>query len=331
MNDSDNLAARLRVKYPEGLTAILAIGGTRTSYLLSRDFETLEDPGKIDDPAHYMAMIQTSYQEVTGHFFDLGVQNLIIPTLSHRNFGDRGQEYAERYIGYILWLIQEPFVEFYHAQGIDPYFCGIDTLLHLPETYGAHAIGQAFADFQDNWHYQEGRRKLIWAIVPLPAYSSWQAQMALSDADRVALHDSLMAETSLDQIYTELFHFYARPLLGTDLPIPHFYVGTNRNGDMKLREPLSLSLLCGGPFRLFYTPYPSLFITRATAQRILEDLLGGSGLNAFQRDYQGQYSREVLAAERDRMRALSADPESTVGLTRRIAPKTWEVPPDEDE
>ena len=39
---------RIRERYPEGLTAILAIGATRTTYILEHNRES-ETPGKITD------------------------------------------------------------------------------------------------------------------------------------------------------------------------------------------------------------------------------------------------------------------------------------------
>lgn len=313
-----DFGVRMRERYPEGLTGIIAIGGTRTTYILSNEPDA-ENPGQIADPAAYAAFVRARYVELIEMFFDLGGQNLIIPVLSYQSFHERGQEYASRFARLVLWLIDEEFQQFYRDNDVDPYFCGIDTLLHLPPEHGAHAIGAAFAAFQQSWEYREGRRKLVWEVAPIPLYSFWQAGMALTDAERETFHDDLTALTDLEAMYQKVFHFYARTSLGTDLPVPHFYIGTNRNGDVKLRAPLSLSLLCGGAFRTFYTPYPTLFLTRQTLEVILDDLATGGGLRAFQKDYQGLYTRELFDAEQARVFALRDDPYSTLGLLRRTS------------
>jgi hypothetical protein len=43
-----SFADRIRVRYPEGLTGVFAIGGTRTTYVLEQNRQT-SDPGRIDN------------------------------------------------------------------------------------------------------------------------------------------------------------------------------------------------------------------------------------------------------------------------------------------
>jgi hypothetical protein len=315
-------SARVRTHYPEGLTGIIAVGGTRTSYILSTN---PGDPqvGQIADPAAYAAFGRERYFDLVRMFFELGGQNLIIPVLSYQSFYERGQEYANTFIPFARWLIGEEFQQIYRDLEIDPYFCGVDTLLHLPKDHAARALGNAFNEFRGRWGYEEGRRKVIWEIAPMPVYSFWAATTALSDNERAAFNIELAALTDLEQVYQKLFHFYARATLGTDISVPHFYLGTNRNGDLKLRAPMSLSLVCGGPFRAFYTPYPTLFLTRDALQTMIDDLMSGGGLRSFDKDYRGQYTEALFLAEQSRVFALRDDPRSTLGLLRRTS--------DEDE
>lgn len=124
----------------------------------------------------------------------------------------------------------------------------------------------------------------------------------------------------MESMYQLLYKTYSSAAYGTDLPVPHFYLGTNRNGDIKLRSLIPISLLCGGNFRLFFTPYPSLFITKDTLKTILEDLaFPNAALRSFKTDYKDQYSPEMVESEYQRVMQLSNDPNSTIGLTRTIS------------
>src|SRR5690606_25401096 len=84
------------------------------------------------------------------------------------------------------------------------------------------------------------------------------------------------------------------------------------------RALLPIALLAGGPFRLYYTPYPSLNMTREAFQAMLEDLAFGKPLRSTKLDYSGQLTPELLQSEYQRGQELSADPRSTLGLVRPV-------------
>lgn len=309
---SGEFAAKVREQFPEGLTGIISIGGTRTTYILEHDAG--DPPGRIADPADYARFTRAGYVKLARMFFDLGGQNLIMPVLSYQSFYERGREYADRFARLAMWLIDEEFQRFYCDEGIDPYFPGLEPLQRLsPETTGRQ-IATAFTAFQQTWAYQPGRRKLIWEIAPIPPLTFWQAVQGMSDADRAAFDGELSDERDMEALFQKLFRFYARAAFGTAIPEPHFYLGANRKGDLKLRAQLSLALLPGRNVRLYYTPYPSLFTTRETLQTILEDVIQGRGRRSRQKDYEGQMTHEMLISERARVAALRADPHSTLGL-----------------
>jgi hypothetical protein len=208
---------------------------------------------------------------------------------------------------------------FYRAQEVDPYFVGIDTLLQLPENTPPYRLAVGLTAFQKNWSYQPGRRKLLWEIAPIPLYSFWRAAAVMGHEAQAKLDAALAATNDLQEIHRLTYEYYARAIYGTDLPIPHFYLGSNRKGDLKLRVMAPIALLCGEPFRLFYTPYPSLYTTRDTLQAILEDLAFGKSLDSFKKDYSGQYTSEMAETEYQRILDLRDDPLSTVGMLRHIA------------
>ncbi len=318
MSESDaanttEFAQQIRERYPEGLTGIIAVGGTRTTFILD---QAGEDAGAITNPEAYARHAAELYFGIIRAFFELGGQNLIMPLLSFQSFYERGETYNERYFGYMRWLTGDNFTRFYREMNADPYFDGIDTLLHLPADSAAHQMGKMLADFAASWEYRPDRRKLIWEIAPIPLFTFWKAQFTMPPADQQALADAMSKCTDMREMYPLLYKYYSRAAYGTEIPIPHFYLGTNRNGDLKLRAMLPISMVNGGSFRLFYTPYPTLFTKPKTLRVILEDLAFGKPLRSFKADYSGQYTPELVESEKRRVEALRDDPYSTIGLTR---------------
>lgn len=312
---TDDFARRIRERFPEGLTGVLVIGGTRTHYILTRNRQSAE-PGSIPNYDDYMDYALGLTLDLIQSFFDLGGENLIVALFSYQGFEERGPAYKAQAASMCLRVINEQALAFYRANDIDPYFAGIDTLLHLPPGTVERDLGEQFDQFHKTWDYQPGRRKIVWEVAPVPLFSFWQAAAVMPAEEREAVERTLAETDDMDVMYKTLYRYYARASYGTDIPMPHFYLGTNRNGDMKPRAMLPIALLCGGAFRFYYTPYPSLFITHETLQVILDDLAFGKPLRSMQADYKGQFSEELAEAEYARVLELSADPYSTVGLVR---------------
>jgi hypothetical protein len=315
MSDQFSFPDRIRERYPEGLTGIIAIGGTRTTYILEHNRENL-DPGQISEFSSYGKSLLARYFNLVKMFYELGGQNLVVPILAYQLFYGHGEQYGELVSRLGTLIINEESVAFYRDNMIDPYFAGIDTLLQLPHDQAAYQLGAELAAFQNTWVYETGRRKLIWEIAPIPLFSFWRSPTVMGETTTRELEKALSDATDMTTMHDLLYRYYARAVYGTELPTPHFYLGTNRNGDLKLRALLPIAMLCGGPFRLFYTPYPTLFITYETLQAVLEDLAFGKPLRSTTMDYTGQYTSELVEAEYERVLQLSSDPESTIGLTR---------------
>ncbi len=250
-------AARIRERYPEGLTGIFAIGGTRTTYILDQN-RSSADPGRINDFAAHGEYLQTRYSEYVKTFFDLGGQNMIITASSYRGLHERGEEYASLIAYEVARMSSDYFQKFYRENNIDPYFVGIDTYLLLPSESAPHKVAR------------------------------------------------------------QLMEFRSRAVYGTDIPPAHFYLGTNKSGDLKWRSPMPIALTGGEYLRMFYTPYPSLFTTRDTLQAILEDLAFNKRFHSLKTDYSGRYSSDLVQAEYERVMELSSQPETTVGFSRKV-------------
>ncbi len=317
MSDAREFASRIRNRYPEGLTGIVVVGGSRINYAL--EHKESAAPGRIHDMRDYGRDVEARMQAFLTTYFELGGQNIIMPLLSYQLFDKaRGQEYAQVVARMALDLVGQAWREFYKANEIDPYFAGIDTLLHFPEREASFELASACQQFQAQWDYQEGHRKLIWEIAPIPLYSIWQTPGVLASVEQEQLNAQLRSAQSLEDLQSRLYRFYASALYGTELPQPHFYIANNRNGDLKLRAMLPIALSCGSPMRLFFTPYPTLMMTRESLAHVLEDLAFGTRLSSSGLDYEGQVTAEQLEAEYARALELAADPTSIAGLLRPV-------------
>lgn len=312
------LADQLRERFPHGLTGILAVGGTRTYYILEKRRGD-ENPGRLDNLSGYGDELLRKTRELITTFLDFGVQHLIVPQLSFQTFeNSRGVAYAEATAKLALELISDEFSRFYQDANIDPYFAGIDTLLKHPEREVSYHVAEAYVRFHESWSYREGRHKLIWEVAPIPLYSIWRAHEVLGETASQQLESNLDSAPSLQNVHDTLYRYYARAVYGTELPMPDFYLGSNRNGDLKLRAMLPVALLCGSPTRFYYTPYPTMFITREAIHTILSDLAFGRGLRSDQIDYKDRLTPAFVEQEYQRIITLRDDPATIIGLSRQM-------------
>ncbi|MCC6617315.1 MAG: hypothetical protein IT320_27830 [Anaerolineae bacterium] len=318
MSEIETFASRIRAYYPEGLTGLFAIGGTRTTYILEHNRDSA-NPGKIDDFQHYSDYLLDRYFDLIRMFVELGGQNIAITALGYQSFYDRGEQYAHFISQSTLALAGDKAVAQYEAIGLDPYFLGIEPLLLLPPDNPAHALGRQLADFQQRWPYQPGRPRVIWEIASIPLYTFWRAGETMGDAASSELAAAIEQAEDLNAVHDLLYRYYARAAYGVDLPQPHFYLGTNRNGDLKMRSVLPNAFIGGSACRLFYTPYPTLMMPREAMRALFDDLaFGEQKLRSKQMDYRDKYTPELAAAEYERFRQLSADPSSILGLSRAV-------------
>lgn len=320
MTSVEEFAARVRARYPEGLTGVFSLGGTRITYILSQQRGS-PDPGRIDSFSEYAAHLLERHQDVMVNFFELGGQNIIIPPLSIHNFSQRGAEYRDQAAKSVDLLFSGDFVAFYERYEVDPYFTGIDALLHMRHVPTLYQLGERLAAFQRDWQYREGRRRVVWEIGTVPLFSLMRLNASMSEQDRAQLEQQLISCENMEQIYEVLYKYYARALYGADIPQPHLYIGSSRNGDFKLRMQTPLTLDNGGRMRLFYTPYPNTFLTLEGMRTIIENLEVETVLRsgAYEYDYSGKLTPELVEAEYQRVEALRADPSAILGLRRKVS------------
>ncbi len=318
MNET-TFSERIRARYPEGLTGMFAIGATRRTYILEQQRHLPDDPGQIRDFGTMTAYLYRRYQEFATTFYNLGGQNMIISGLSYRSFFERGEEYARKVSPEVARLIDDQSVAFYREQQIDPYFIGLEVLSGSASNPVIRDVVAQLQAFTDQWDYAPTHRKLFWEIAAIPLLSFWQVFQAMSAAERAALDDQLQHSTDLPTIQQTLYQHFTRAVLGAEVPMPHFYLGTNMSGDLKFRSPLMLALTGGEYLRAYYTPYPTLMMPPSTFESLLNDLAFGELMNSpTAYDYSGRYSAELIGAEYERIQALVNDPSVIQGMRREV-------------
>ncbi|MCL4250320.1 MAG: hypothetical protein KJ065_19375 [Anaerolineae bacterium] len=316
MAEPESFADRIRARYPEGLTGLFAIGGTRTTYILEHNRRNA-NPGKIDDFQHYSDYLLERYFDLIRIFLGFGGQNIVITALGYQSFYERGPQYAQIISRSTLSLIGDRATAYYRAMEIDPYFLGIEPLLLLTPENPAQVLGAKLRAFEQTWPYQSGRRKVVWEIASIPLFTFWRAQDVMDAEATTELATAIEQAHDLYAVDEVLYRYYSRAAYGVDIPMPHFYLGSNRNGDLKIRSVLPNTFISGTACRLFFTPYPSLMMPSEAMQAMLEDLaFSEQKLSSKQMDYRDRYTPELAEAEYEYFSKLSEDPGSILGLSR---------------
>jgi hypothetical protein len=279
------------------LTAILVIGGTRTAYALHTGKPNIEDfPVFVDWNLR-------EYQRIIRDYQALGGRHLIMPALSWQSFSKRGEKYTQGVISAMRVLITEEMRNFYKELNFRVRFTGIDTLLYLPEDTPEHQLGAELERFNQSW--QTGENYLVWEVAPIPTFSILQSGIPPEGESLEGLHNGL---------YRQL----ANCTYGLDMPIPHLYIGSARNGDLKLRAMLPFALAFGTETRFYFLPYPSIMMNRAALKTILHDLAAGIQDRATgQFDYEDVLNEEAIQQKRIEFESRMADTSQILGLARR--------------
>lgn len=294
----------IKKKYPEGLCGIFVFGGTRTSYATQIRRHATE-PGAIESFQDYTEYGLTRSLEIIHNFFELGGKYAILEILDiHRIAGERGA-YTNPAIDANYALIDEKRQQFYLENQIDPYFVGIDALLQLSESHLAYKLAKRLQEFQMSWSRDEAHCKLIYSIAPLPLYTFSKIQFEL-----------LSDEDNLLNLANKLYRQFSVASYGLYVPPPAFYIGQARNGSMQSASRLPLALDVTGKLRLYYTQYPSFYLSKTGLKTILDDLLYESenGLNSKTYDYNGQITPEMAHEMHEYFSRLADDGESILGL-----------------
>ena len=144
-SDLQEFAASVREHYPEGLTGLFPIGATRRTYILETQRGNKEDLGTIKDFSDMGEFLLGRYLNFCEMFYSLGGQNAIVTILSFRSFFERGEAYAVNAAKESLRLINQQSIEFYEAQQVDPYFAGLEPMLHQPVDSPMYEMAQSHA------------------------------------------------------------------------------------------------------------------------------------------------------------------------------------------
>jgi hypothetical protein len=318
--DYSALKARIRERYPQGLTGIFSVGATRTSFILEHNREN-ENPGEITDFNAYVRYGIDSSLRFLNMFFEMGGSHALATIASFQILEDkRGPHYPELAAQQSQLLYDGSAQEFYRQHQIDPYFTGIDILLLRPEGSPQHRMAKAVVAFQKTWDYQPDHHRLVWEIAPMPLYTFRLVDELMGEAARLEFDEKLeQALGNYNQMYQLLYDYYATAAYGTPVPAPQFYLASNRNGDMKPRAFLPFSLEASAELRMYFTPYPLLFMTHESLEVILEDLLVEKRLRSYQADYKDRFTPEMAQQMYRHFKDLASDPTTTLGLSRNTA------------
>jgi hypothetical protein len=315
MGSTTEFAAQIRERFPEGLTACIIIGGTRTAYILSQQ-RHLDDPGRIRDFTHYSQTMTQEYIRLATDFYNLGGQNLLINLFGYQAFSARGEAYTAQAIQQTYVLMQEPFLSFYRQQQVDPYFVGVDAMLALPAETAIHQFGLALQQFQSQWPYQPGHRKWLWEIAVVQQYSFWQVRDRLSPHEVQTLDAAIAHPPDFNTLNDPLYEAFCRACYGTVIPTPHFYIGNNRKGTLKLRTIFPAAFANARAMKMYFTPYPTTFLRERELRAIIQDVAFGSSQRTTQQfDYSAQYTASQAQAEYERFVHLRDDLGSIVGFS----------------
>lgn len=287
-----DLKGRIQAQFPEGLTGIFALGGTRTSYATQCQRDS-NNPGAISDFDHYVEYGLSKSLEIIEWFFRCGGSYAILEILDIYRVTNNREGYRNAAIDAGYSLIDETRREYYQDHSIDPFFSGIDTLLYVPENHPAHQLARAYTQFQANWQYSDKHKKIIFEIAPIPLYTFVQTVKPTIDKD-----DSLLG------LAERLYKHYAQAAYGIYVPPPSFYVGQSRNGDMKSLAFLPMSLDTTGRMRMYFTQYPSFYLTYDAVQKILYDLVN-TRLRANSYDYRDEMTLEMANEMHERFSKMA--------------------------
>ena len=179
---------------------------------------------------------------------------------------------------------------------------GIDTLRAAPtRIHPRTKTAQAMAEFPTAWPYAEGRRKLIWEIASIPLYSFWQAYASACQQRNAKLLKARMhAAAGLNEVFHRFISFLSERLRD-EIPVPHFYLGTNMSGDLKFRTPMA----AGANRRRLSADVLCALSAAVHDRRRDEDDAGRSGLrqalSLAQDGLCGRYTPELAEAEYQRI------------------------------
>lgn len=308
------LRTRIHERFPNGLTAVLATGGSRTWYILKHQ-QHHDNPGHIENLDEFMDVAHRANCHFIQMYLDCGGSHAIVPLFSPFQTNMRTEKYLEATWRNVCLLIDDETQKFYRDNDIHPYFAGLDTLLRLPHRHVLSQMATKLMQFQHNW--VGGTNNLIWEFAPVPLYTLWQTIRNLSDAEHHKIEiDIETFGTDLAAIHQLLYKRFAPVAYGTDFQSPHLYIGTNRNRDLKLRIhwPLSLDMTEGT--RLYFTPYPSFFMTQDGMASVLEDVLSTKTFRSANTDYRGMISRQQAQGMYERFTRLASDKSNITGLVK---------------
>lgn len=262
----------------EKLSGIIVIGGTRTAYIVDRQIAT----GEITDFQDYADYCAEHYQRIIKDFIDLGGEHLQLPILGWQSFVNRGEKYAIAISQTVQMLTNDEFDTFFRQHRIYPHFVGLESLRLLPSEHYAHKMALHLKAYEETFDIDSVQHHLIWEVASIPNLTIAQSPIQTD-----------LAGLNLKEIHDGLYDHYSRLIYGANLPIPDFYIGSARNGHIKLRATVAPALAPGSDTKFYFLKYPTILLNRENLERIMNDVRK-SGLSSKQYDYDGIMNQKLL-------------------------------------
>ncbi|MEO1253648.1 MAG: hypothetical protein AAFY41_02005 [Bacteroidota bacterium] len=276
------------------VSGIIVVGGTRTAYIIDRQ---LSD-GKIIDFQDYANYCAEHYQRIITDFISLGGTHVQIPVYGWQAF-QRGDDYINAIAQSVLMLTNSDFDQFYRENNIQPYFSGLELLYQLPHEHPFHETLVHLETYKNNFK-GSGDRAVIWGIMPIPILAITQAQQP----DFSALN--------ADEIPSFLYEYYSKIVYGVECPLPDFYIGSARTGQIKLRTALHPSIAPGATTKYYWLQYPTIWLNRTTLEIIMIDCQK-QYMNQSNFDYESQMTPMLLEELTTRFRNVINDTSKIIG------------------
>lgn len=279
------------------MIATIAIGGTRTAYLIDRH---LTD-GKIMDFHDYTKYSLHQYKRIIANYLSLEGQHLILPVYAWQLLIERGEKYAEVSVRALEMLITPEMSQFYSEYNIQPHFAGLE-VLQMSSNPILRQVAENFQNFENQYQYSPDKHHLVWEIAPMPLLTFGQnsfPQKVTNTDDIAGLHDNL-------------YKHYAKIAYKAQLTPPDIYIGSAKNGDLKIRSMFPMALGAGEDTRFYFLEYPSVLITKEHLRLIMEDARQAEYMKTY--DYEDVMNEEKLNELKNRYQKMMED-NSILGIT----------------
>lgn len=243
------------------MIAAIAIGETRTAYLIERNITD----GKIVDFQDYADYSILQYMRIIEDYILLGGEHLILSVYSWQLLVEQGAKYAELSVNALNMLTSPTMKQFYIEHNIQPRFVGLE-ILQMNSNKVLREVADNFENHEKEYDYSPDKHQLIWEIATMPLLTYGQNTTPQRITDDIANLDGDIAN-----LHDDLYNHYAKIAYKIDIPPPDIYIGSAENGDLKIRSMSPMAFSAEQATKFYFLKYPSILITKQHLKLIMDD------------------------------------------------------------